>query len=209
MTQQKLEMNLTEESEIGFKLKIEGSDAELSSNKPKIRFAITESKTGKGWIFNAEKSLSNDGVTITIPSMKGIVSEGADYKGKLEVILGNKYFTPTEVDIMFIDPVKVEASIVKNTTKQTKQLKEEVATNSEISISSILEEIISKPVSKSKISYDDFSETEKAAVNKLFVEKCQKLGIPDPTKYLKNGSANTKNKLKALLAESAKEFLAQ
>src|SRR5690348_11767675 len=101
---EKYEINILEESQIEFGLKIEGSESELNSAKPRVRFAITEEKSGKGWFFLTEKNTKNGNFIATIPVLKGLVTENGKYHGKLEIILGNKYFTPTEVDIQFIEP---------------------------------------------------------------------------------------------------------
>lgn len=113
-----IELNVSDENEIGFKLKIEGSDKDLGASKPNVRFVVTETSSGKGWIFSAAKS--EDGVVINVPVMKGIVTENSKYHGKLEVILGGRYFTPTEVDIQFIEPLKVEAAVVSSVSVKSK-----------------------------------------------------------------------------------------
>jgi len=111
-----LDLNISEENEIGFKLRIEGSDKDLGSAKPHIRFVVTEANTGRGWIFSAAKT--EDGVAVTIPIMKGVALEENKYQGKLEVILGGRYFTPTEVDIEFTEPLKVEAAVVSSVVQK-------------------------------------------------------------------------------------------
>jgi hypothetical protein len=113
-----LELNVSEENEIGFKLRIEGSDKDIGTSKPSVRFVVTETSSGKGWIFSATKT--DDGVAINVPVMKGIVTESNKYNGKLEVILGGRYFTPTEVDIEFIEPLKVEAAVVSSVSVKKK-----------------------------------------------------------------------------------------
>jgi hypothetical protein len=113
-----LELNVSEENEIGFKLRIEGSDKDIGSSKPNVRFVVTETSSGKGWIFSATKT--DDGVAINVPVMKGIVTENNKYNGKLEVILGGRYFTPTEVDIEFVEPLKVEAAVVSSVSVKKK-----------------------------------------------------------------------------------------
>lgn len=155
----KLELNLGEENDIGFSLKIIGSRDLIS--KPKIRFTITEEKTGRGWIFGAKKndgSQDNTSVHVVIPDMKTCgVLEGEKYDGKLEVIMGSKFFTPTEVDIEFIEPIKIESALMK---------KEKLLVESEI-----------KEVKK-QLSMSDH---EKEVVNKIFLAECKKAGFHEPS----------------------------
>lgn len=157
-----LELNVSEENEIGFKLRIEGSDKDIGSSKPNVRFVVTETSSGKGWIFSASKT--DDGVVINVPVMKGIVTENNKYNGKLEVILGGRYFTPTEVDIEFIEPLKIEAAVVSNVSVRSKNtgsqsILEEAGTTSklfqqddaqELSIESEIDSIIVKESAPAK-----------------------------------------------------------
>jgi len=243
----KLELNLNEENEIGFKLKIEGTDKEIRTATPKIRFTITEAKTGRGWIFNAERgAMGDDGVAVTIPYMKGMVTEGQSYSGKLEVIMGTRYFTPTEVDIDFIEPLKIEAAI----TSTKVSLKEHLPETEEesqvldeapepLSVESEIDSIIvkekpdkeTKPpaavlseqekeqksaepkvaahLPKTKLSYSDMSDKEKAVANTIFIAECRKRGIENPRKYLREGTTYTKRRLKAMIASATKQVLAK
>jgi hypothetical protein len=243
MASPKIELNLSEDNELGFKLKIEGSAQDIGNSKPKIRFALTENNTGRGWIFNTEKS-ENDGISVTIPAMKGLVIESENYSGKLEVILGEHYFTPTVVDVKFIEPLKVEAAMVvkrsnkKNTIEeQIEKIEDEQTLIVESQIESIIKKPSKKEESKSepieqkivkeeqelelplikkevkKLSYSDLSEDQKKEVNKLFVEKCKKLdpenfkSVKDVDYYMKEGTDYTRNRLKALIAQSTKQYL--
>lgn len=193
----KFEINLLEENEIEFGVKIEGTDSELGASKPKVRFTITEEKSGKGWIFITEKNEKNNFVA-TIPSLKGTVSESENYKGKLEIILGNKYFTPTEVDVKFIEPLKIESVIVNNNSSTRKAS----ASNDDLLVESI---ILKK--SKPELSYGDLNDLQKEKVNKIFIEKCSRLGIKSPLKALKEGTEAEKSKLRELINSSVKTYL--
>lgn len=232
-----LELNLTEDNEIGFKLKIEGSDKDIGSTKPNIRFVLSEEDSGAGWIFNASKT--DDGVAVVIPSMKGIISEDKKYNGKLEVILAGRYFTPTEVDVKFNEPLKVEAAVSTVVKKNTEKLLEDVKPShkeeesKELSIESEIDSIIIKEKANNSIpfkaikeeieeepqilkeevkkpkSYQELNENQKALVNDLFLDKCRKLGIEtsEVKKLMKEGTSYTKKRLTALLAKSTKEFI--
>lgn len=235
----KLELNLSEENDIGFSLKIMGTDKDIGASKPKIRFTITEAKTGRGWIFNAEKGDcegDDNGIHVTIPDMKSCgVMEGEKYDGKLEVIMGTRFFTPTEVDIEFIEPLKVEAAITTKSSSETlKEDKSEPAepeiVKEELSVESEIDSVIVKkkqpePVEKpapvalkeekivksrpQKISYRDLSDKERTVVNKIFVAECKKLGVNNPQKYLKEGTSYTKKRLRALIAKATKQVVAR
>lgn len=229
MPKPKIELNLSEENEIGFKLKIEGSANDIGSSKPKIRFALTEAKSGKGWIFSTEKG-DGDAIAVTIPSMKGLVEENHEYSGKLEVILGEHYFTPTEVDVQFVEPLKVEAAIVTTSRKKTSEtltesVEEEVVEEDPqealgLVVESQIDSIIKKPVERkpappapAKLTYNDLTTKDKNAINKIFVEKCVKLDpVNFKTKaqiltYMNEGTEFTRTRLKTLLGQSTKEYL--
>jgi len=225
---QKLELRLNDENEIGFKLRIEGSDREAGSSKPKIRFTITEESTNRGWIFGAENK--DDNILVNVPDMKGVVKEGNKYTGKLEVILGSRYFTPTEVEVDFIEPLKVEAAIVANKTTKTEKaptLQEETAAETtkpigeKMSVESEIASVVIKekpqketpkpPVKKqsSKLVYNNLSDEKKKIANQIFLEECKKLDIKDPQKYIKDKhcTSYTKKKLTALMAGAVKKAL--
>jgi len=112
MTIPKLNLNLNEENELAFKISIEGSSSDIGATKPRFRLLVTESENGHGMVYPAEQG--DDGnVIVRLPSTETFLEE-TNYRGKLEVILGNHYFVPTEVDIEFIRPLKVEAVVVTN-----------------------------------------------------------------------------------------------
>lgn len=217
----KIELDLTEENEIGFQLKIEGSDKDMASTKPNIRFVVTEEDTGKGWVFSTEKT--DNGVSVVVPSMKGLISESNKYSGKLEVILGGRYFTPTEVELDFIEPLKVEAAVAVTTTRKSSKILEEAVepekTDEDFSIESEINSVIVKEDKKPKApvvqpkpkakTYAELNESDKKKVNSLFMKKCAGYGIDasDVSLHLKEGTDLTKKKLKALFAQSAKEYL--
>lgn len=105
---QKINLKMDEDNSISFALSIEGysSDASLTS-KPSVRFVMTEQR-GAGFVLPAK--FENGEVSVDIPS-SNLYVEGCEYNGKLEVFLGNRYFTPAELLIQFEKPLKVEAKI--------------------------------------------------------------------------------------------------
>jgi hypothetical protein len=115
--QNKINLKLDEANELQFTLSIKGSTSENDGAKPNIRFSIVEAKSGIACSFPAQKVEGNT-VTVTIPNIPSVFKESIEYKGKLEVFLGNRYFTPTVVDVVFDKPLQIEATLVKTAKKQ-------------------------------------------------------------------------------------------
>lgn len=112
----KIELRLNEENELSFKMEIQGSTSDASGTKTKYRFTITEFGTDKGWVYPVLKEKNNI-VKVNIPALKETFSADKKYFGKLEVIMGNLYFTPTELMVSFKEPLKVKAAAVVATPK--------------------------------------------------------------------------------------------
>ena len=112
----KIELRLNEENELSFKMEIQGSTSDASGTKTKYRFTITEFGTDKGWVYPVIKEKNNI-VKVNIPALKETFSSNKKYFGKLEVIMGNLYFTPTELMVSFKEPLKVKAAAVIATPK--------------------------------------------------------------------------------------------
>ena len=102
--------NLDEESEIQFKLSIKGS-TNLPDVKPVIRFIISENNEN-GMSVALPAVATSEGAAVTIPPLKKIFSEDKEYTGKLEIIVGNRYFAPIEMNIGFTSPVDIKAESV-------------------------------------------------------------------------------------------------
>lgn len=207
---EKITFNPAEESEIRFKIKIEGNIEELDRNQSVVRFALTEQKSGKGWIFNTNKSSdseNNDEIAITIPVLKGMVSEGLEYSGKLEVILGNHYFTPTEMDVDFKEPLKVEATVSKITKSSPgaqniiKEVEEKKPTESPVAPLSVKGEMVAtkKAVNKEAAARAPEPKTVSASDSKIrekFISLCEEKGIKNPLNALKNKKDKNHNVVK-------------
>jgi len=122
-----LKLDLNEENELSIQMTIQGSDPELSETKSKVRLVITEVDTNKAWLYACDRD-DEGSVRVAIPPSPTVFSEKAQYKGHLEVIIGNHYFVPSEFGIEFIRPLKVEAAGVSVRTKtssgQPQQLRE-------------------------------------------------------------------------------------
>ena len=183
MTVPKLSLNLNEENELAFKISIEGSSTDIGATKPKFRLLVSESENGHGMVYPAEQN-EDGSVVVRLPSTETFLEE-TNYRGKLEVILGNHYFVPTEVDIEFIRPLKVEAVVITNKGNSLREEKaKQEASEPSVSVSTVevrnkkkIQEALKpqpKPISKPrKRTWADLSESEKKKV--IAYRKEQKL----------------------------------
>lgn len=117
---EKVILKLDESNELGFKLTIQGMSTEPNSSTPICRFVVMESGGSQdtmGYMFPVKKQ--DDGtVIVTIPPMKNIFKENKDYTGKIEILLGSRYFTPATMNIGFEKPVEVTVESVKPQIKK-------------------------------------------------------------------------------------------
>lgn len=167
MTQPKLTLNLNEQNELAFKITIEGS-SDVDSTKPNIRFLVREEGREAGWIYPTKQA--DDGFVVVNIQNSEMFSENKTYFGKLEVILGNHYFVPTEVELEFIKPLKVEAVVVTNKSNLSE------APDSSVSVAAVqlrtqnkIEEAPRKK--KRKRQWSDLTEAEQRKVKKILIEK--------------------------------------
>lgn len=108
----KLNLFSNEENELSFQLMIEGTTTDGNLSKPVVRFQIEDEESGVAYSFPAITE-GKEEIKVLIPPMERMVKEGKDYKGKLEVIIGTRYFVPTEVDVDFKKALRVESANVK------------------------------------------------------------------------------------------------
>jgi len=215
MSQPKLTLNLNEQNELAFKISIEGSSSDIDATKPNIRFLVREGGKETGWVYPATPG--DDGfVVVNIPN-NGLFSEEKSYKGKLEVILGNHYFVPTEVEMEFIKPLKVEAAVVTNNStisETTNSLPREKS----VSVATVQVrnkarfDTVKPNKKKSRRKWDDLSEAEQHRVKKLLVAKKKKELREAKEVRLRNKKAKEKrflleekklkNQIKSLMATS-------
>ena len=162
----KIELNLNEENELCFEIVIEGSTTNESLDKPIMRFQIEESLTkGKGISYTFPVTKVKDGsLSVLIPRLENIVSEGKDYVGNLEVIIGGQFFVPQTVDINFIKPLKIES---KGVTVNKQPLQEETSPTTVSARVSNLR----KPTPKKKKKLEDYSEEEQTLLRKEFARR--------------------------------------
>lgn len=221
MNVSKLNLNLNEENELAFKISIDGS-SDIETIKPKFRLIVSEQDNGWGMIYPAVQG--DDGNVIVRLSNTEKFLEETNYRGKLEVILGNRYFIPAEVDIEFIRPLKVEAIVMTNkssTLREEKMQKE--LTQTSVSVSSVtvrnrkgIKEVskpigkpvpqsVNKPSKSKKRSWDDLTEAEQQKVIAHLKEK--KLKDLKKQKLLEQKKNKMKQQAEAKLEARFKEQL--
>lgn len=105
-----------EENELTFQLTIEGTTTDGSIDKPIMRFQIEDVDNGMSYSFPVIAE-NKEEVSVVIPPMERLISENKNYRGKLEVIIGNRYFVPTEVDVEFKKALRVESKTVQVQSK--------------------------------------------------------------------------------------------
>tara|TARA_Y100000310_G_scaffold342477_1_gene445920 strand:+ start:1664 stop:2125 length:462 start_codon:yes stop_codon:yes gene_type:complete len=100
-----IELKLDENNELVFEVNIQGTDA--GDTRPKIRYIIE----GKDMSYAFNASANNNSVTVDIPILQECLKEGV-YDSKLEVIIGDRYFTPLKTNVEFKRSLKVTAESV-------------------------------------------------------------------------------------------------
>lgn len=100
-----LELKLDEATELSFKVVIEAP----SSMKPKYRL-VCEQAGSVSCVFEGRPT--DDGlVRVEVPALKGVMREGR-FSTRLEVIMGDRYFAPIELNAKFMQPIAVTAECV-------------------------------------------------------------------------------------------------
>ena len=109
---QPIELDLDRENELVFKLSIEGTRPATTRS----RFLLESG--GFSLVFEA-KSLPEGEVSVMIPTLENIISEGI-HRGKLEVIVDDKIvFTPIQVDTEFKKSINIVAEVVSSRSSGT------------------------------------------------------------------------------------------
>lgn len=113
-TQQTIELDLEEASDLMFKVRVEGAD-----NSPaKVRL-VCESQH-MAFMFNATGTNEPDVVQFNLPAMNNKLQEGT-YSARIEVLVENRYFSPVAFNIAFKKAMKVvaESIVVKPKSRPT------------------------------------------------------------------------------------------
>lgn len=222
MSQPKLTLNLNEQNELAFKLSIEGSSEDVDSTQPNIRFLVRENGRDTGWIYGAKKG--GDGFVVVNINDSGLFTEGKTYTGKLEVILGNHYFVPTEVELEFIQPSKVEAAVVTVNRSKINEAEESADKPLGVIANTVqvrnnrnkIEEAPKKPKrqqakpnSRKKRKWEDLTEAEQNRLKKALLSKrrseLRKAKLNE--QRLKKIEAAKKAKAEKVLKESLKNLM--
>jgi hypothetical protein len=107
---EQIDLNLDEENELIFSVVVEGT-----SDMPEIARFICESDNGIGFSFTGK--VTESGISVVIPSMKGKLSEGKTYNSRLELVIGGKYFAPLKAKAVFKENIKIESVSVVHKNK--------------------------------------------------------------------------------------------
>lgn len=203
-----VKIKLNESQELKFKLHVQGSTSEPDAQNPQFRFVLTEKEgTGLGLIFPVKKE-ENGTVSVCIPSMdESIVKENKQYVGKMEVLMGSRYFTPTVLNIVFEKEFKITAEAITSKKGNSAMIKETVANDEETSINSEYVQVVStknKPVVRQtkpfKITAEDIKEANGSDVRlKAIISKKVSDQIPAGSKdfhlYVEAAYKNVKTML--------------
>lgn len=202
-TTPKMRVRLGEDNELRFSLSIKGSISDATAAKPKVRFMVTETKTGTSICFPME-NLGEGTMGVKIPNIPHIFKEGIEYLGQVEVIVGNRWFAPTTVGLVFERELKVEATpILSESPQETPREEEE-----EEEFSSFI-----KPEPKAATKRSSL--VEGMALDILFSEKpIQQASVTPPSpqvqapvkKPVNLGLQKIKNNLKSMINEAWNEM---
>ena len=99
----KITLNLDEENQLLFKMKVKGSDKSPST----VRLVFE----GAGYAYSIPGSHAggdDDVYKFDVPALHSKLDEGS-YRSKVEVIVDGRYFAPVEFDTEFKRPMQVQA----------------------------------------------------------------------------------------------------
>ncbi len=96
-----IDLYLDQDNELKFNVSIEGSKPGV----PKYRL-VFETKDFS-YAFNGTQTAAGE-ITVVVPTMKNLMKEGT-YKGQLEVMIDDRFFTPLQFDAQFEQSVRVVA----------------------------------------------------------------------------------------------------
>ncbi len=104
-----IELRLDESNELLFKVTIQGSSAAPA----KVRLVCESDSSDLAYMFEGHSVESGDEIRFVIPEMDKVLKEGETYRGKVEVMVENRYFTPVEFAMVFKQSMKVMAEGIK------------------------------------------------------------------------------------------------
>lgn len=143
----KIRVKLGKPNELKFELSVKGSTSDPEASQPKIRFLISEAKGGPA--LSLPMSRVKEGVwAVNIPPVPGVLREDGEYTGLVEVIVGNMWFNPTTVGLVFEQEVEVLAAPLLEEDQKTPVLEEAQEDEGEEAFLSVLKKTAPKKTMK-------------------------------------------------------------
>lgn len=179
-------LKLDESNEIKFKIHVQGSTSEPGASDPAFRFILMEQDSSLGFVFPVKKE-QNGTVTVVIPPLEGTLKEGKNYVGKMEVLMGSRYFTPSTLQISFEKEFKVTAEAIVN--QNTTIIQEAAPEISVIKSTTLNQSPLPQPQQKSyhvKLTSDDFkrAQGDERKLKKIIVENLAKQLSPRNPEFI-------------------------
>lgn len=105
-----IDFYLFEDNEIDFSLLLEGTDPEITD--PDFRLVISD-KT-MTWVFKPERLQTTGLVNVKIPKGIYVMDKDRSLEGKLEIIIGDRYFSPVTFGIRLVPSItNIKADITQ------------------------------------------------------------------------------------------------
>jgi hypothetical protein len=218
----RMALKLDEANTVRFKLSIQGTVSDPTQTQPVVRFVVTENKSGVAWLFPLQRGNEDNLFVSTIPNMPSAFSETKDYTGRVEVIVGGRYFNPTTVNIAFERELTVEGSAVL--TEEQEPTDKEVDdifgvikpdTNSKIlrekktqsPEAALINDVLFSKHKQEPVTVAESPKTKPAVqLQKKPVTQKKSLTAIVEEKVPRGGREKYKNKLKSLIAEAWEEM---
>lgn len=206
----KMRVKLGELNELQFSLSIKGSTSDPSSTKPRIRFLVSEIGNEEGITYSFPVADFEEGILkVNIPPLQNVFDAKKEYLGKIEVRLGNRWFEPSQVILLFEQDIKIESEpLVEETTKKEHPYQDNVLLDILFSPreSSTIKEVKHAPVEASTVNSSDIAtsviqtKTAPQIQSKSFSDILSK---PLPVSLLAAKEKNkTKSQLKQMITEA-------
>lgn len=107
-----IDLDINEENELAFKLKIDG----VASGAVSARL-YCESEDGVMHAFSGQFRGDSDTVTFRMPQMGKLMTEGV-YPAWIEVVIDNKQFVPANFSFKFKKPISVQVESVSDPVRR-------------------------------------------------------------------------------------------
>jgi len=209
MDKPKIDLKLDETNNIEFEVSVKGLSSTNEQVNPITRFCITDNKSGISYMFPGTKK-EDKIISFIIPETTNIFNESSNYDGKLEVLIGNRYFSPINVDVSFSKTLKVEAIIVNeqknNITINNNSQQKDVVVQAFLSKAFKKEE--QQPVKPKQVNTTTNNQPQKQ-LNKSVIETKQPVVNKPITQSNNNGQVKkitSKDLLKSLIKDALKDI---